>query len=141
MQDYLLSESFNSLLPILQGGKYRLQKYVVQIAQHWFKVGSSLWAMSLPQVWQPMWSWVAEHWNPSLAATHSLHLSLSSSSEAERSDDARTNCLPLPRRAGGAFSTFFFSITLPWIRYLTLKASNVNIFLALRSYYSLGSRF
>ncbi len=117
----------------------------MQRVQHCISLGSTLPAISLPQLWQPTWTWVAEHWNPFLEARHYLHLSFSSSSEALKSETALDILArPLPLAGGAGLSALAFEITgagLPWIFYWMLIGSKLKIFLAFKSSSYIGSLF
>lgn len=136
---FLIKSSFTP--DLAQGGKYKLQKLVVQITQLWWREGFYRFGINLAQVWHWTWTWELEHLNPSLSWRHYLHfLPELSSSEAERSDPVLTRALPLnfrpPLDEGGSITAFVFAaIFLPWILYCRSIGSCPKIFLFL-AYYS-----
>lgn len=142
---FLFFSKSNFTPDLEHGGKYKLQKLVVQITQYWCNEGSSLLAINLPQVWQGIWTCEDEHWNPSLGWSHYRHFFPEvSSSEAERSEFFLAT-LPLEffvPLAGGSTATFDLTWSfLPWIFYWISMGSWPKIFFFLAYYYSLSDLF
>ena len=92
-------------------------------------------------MWQPVWTWVDEHWKPFLDVTHYLHLSLSSSSEALKSDATLAALLPLPLRGAGGSGFDTFLATFPWIFSWILIGSKPKILFFFCYSSSFGSLF
>lgn len=131
------------------GGKYKLQKFVVQRTQYWWSEGSSLFGISLAHVWHWTWTWDDVHLNPFLSCKHYLHFfpELSSSSEAERSDPVLMSPRPLDFRTplveGGSITALVLAgiIFFPWIFSGISIGSCPKIFFFLASYSSLSLLF